>query len=151
MFNSNLTHWGRMTYICFSKLTIIGSDNGLLPSWYQAFIWTNAGILLIGPLETNFNEILYQNPYIYIQENAFVYGVWKMTAIMSWPQHVNLREIWPCTFSYSRNHYQNILKLVLVWNRRFTVDIIITNLHAIFTLDEQVFVSTLLSPALARW
>ena len=26
-----LTHWGRVTYICVSKLTIIGSDNGLSP------------------------------------------------------------------------------------------------------------------------
>ena len=28
---SFLTHWGRVTHICVSKLTIIGSDNGLLP------------------------------------------------------------------------------------------------------------------------
>ena len=41
-----------------SKLTIIGSDNGLLPGRRQAIIWTNAGILLIGPLGTNFSEIL---------------------------------------------------------------------------------------------
>ena len=41
-----------------SKLTIIGSDNGLLPGRHQAIIWTNAGILLIGPLGTNFSEIL---------------------------------------------------------------------------------------------
>ena len=27
----NLTHWGRVMHICVSKLTIIGSDNGLLP------------------------------------------------------------------------------------------------------------------------
>ena len=47
-----------MTHICISKLTIIGSDNGLLPGWCQAIIWTNDGILLIGHLETNFNEIL---------------------------------------------------------------------------------------------
>ena len=47
-----------MTHICVSELTIIGSDNGLLPSRHQAIIWTNAGILLIGPLGTNFNEIL---------------------------------------------------------------------------------------------
>ena len=47
-----------MMNICVGKLTIIGSDNGLLPGWYQAIIWTNAGILLIGPLGTNFNEIL---------------------------------------------------------------------------------------------
>ena len=51
-----LTHWGRVTHICVSKLTIIGSDNGLSPGRRQAIIWTNAGILLIGPLGTNFNE-----------------------------------------------------------------------------------------------
>ena len=53
-----LTHWGRETHICVSKLTIIASDNGLSPGRLQDVIWTNAGILLIGPLGTNFNEIL---------------------------------------------------------------------------------------------
>ena len=47
-----------MTHICVSKLTIIGSDNGLSPDRRQAIIWTNAGILLIGPLGANFSEIL---------------------------------------------------------------------------------------------
>ena len=47
-----------MTHICVSKLTIIGSDNGLLPGLRQAIIWTNAGILLISPFGTNFSEIL---------------------------------------------------------------------------------------------
>ena len=51
-----LTHWGRVSHI--SKLTIIGSDNGLSPDGHQAIIWTNAGLLFIGPLETNFSEIL---------------------------------------------------------------------------------------------
>ena len=46
-----LTHWGRVTHICVGKLTIIGSDNGLSPERRQAIIWTNDGILLIGPLE----------------------------------------------------------------------------------------------------
>ena len=54
----HLTHWGRVTHICISKLTIIGSDNGLSPDRRQAIIWTNAGLLLIGPLGTNFSEIL---------------------------------------------------------------------------------------------
>ena len=54
----NLTHWGRVMHICNGKLTIIGSDNGLSPGRRQAIIWTNAGILLIGPLGTNFSEIL---------------------------------------------------------------------------------------------
>ena len=53
-----LTHWGRVTHICVGKLTIIASDNGLSPGRRQAIIWTNAGILLIGPLGTNFSEIL---------------------------------------------------------------------------------------------
>ena len=44
--------------ICISELTIIGSDNGLSPGRRQAIIWTNAGILLIGPFRTNLNEIL---------------------------------------------------------------------------------------------
>ena len=52
-----LTHWGRVTHICVSKQTIIGSYNGLSPGRRQAIIWTNAGILLIGPLGTNFSEI----------------------------------------------------------------------------------------------
>ena len=55
-----LTHWGRVIHICVGKLTIIGSDNGLLSGQCQAIIWINAGILLIGPLGTNFSEILFR-------------------------------------------------------------------------------------------
>ena len=55
---SDLTHWGRVTHICVAYLTIIASDNGLSPSRRQAIIWTNAGILLIGPLGIKFSEIL---------------------------------------------------------------------------------------------
>ena len=53
-----LTRWGRVTQIYVSELTIIGSDNGLLPGRHQAIIWTNARILVIGPLGTNISEIL---------------------------------------------------------------------------------------------
>ena len=52
------THWGRVTHIRVSKLTIIGLDNGLAPARRQTIIWTNDGILLIGPLRTNSIEIL---------------------------------------------------------------------------------------------
>ena len=55
---ATLTHWGRVTHICVSKLTIIGSDNGLSPSRRQAIIWTNVWILSIRPSGTNFSEIL---------------------------------------------------------------------------------------------
>ena len=66
-----------MTHICISKLAIIGSDNGLSPDKHQAIIWTNAGILLIGPLRTNFNEIL-----IFIKKNAFENVIWKMDKLL---------------------------------------------------------------------
>ena len=55
---SGLTHWGRATHICVSKLTIIASDNGLSPGRRQAIIWNNAAILSIGLLGTNFSGIL---------------------------------------------------------------------------------------------
>ena len=46
-----------MTHICVSKLIIIGSDTGLSTGRRQAIIWTNAKILLVRPLGTNFSEI----------------------------------------------------------------------------------------------
>ena len=46
-----------MTHVCVGELTIIGSNNGLSPGRRQVIISTNAGILLIEPLRTNFSEI----------------------------------------------------------------------------------------------
>ena len=34
----------------------LGSDNGLSHVWQQAILWINAGLLLTGPLATNFSE-----------------------------------------------------------------------------------------------
>ena len=53
-----LTHWGQVAHICVSKVIFIGSDNGLSPGRRQAIFWTNAGILLIELLGTNFSQIL---------------------------------------------------------------------------------------------
>ena len=47
-----------MTHICVSKLTVIGSDNGLSPGRRQVIIWANTGILLIRTLKANCSEIL---------------------------------------------------------------------------------------------
>ena len=41
-----------MTHICVSP------DNCFSPGRHQTIIWTNVGILLVGPLGTNFGEIL---------------------------------------------------------------------------------------------
>ena len=72
---TGLTHWGRVTHTCVGKLTILGSDNGLSPGRRQAIIWTNAGILLIGPLGTNVSEI-----FIGIQTFSFKEMRLKMSA-----------------------------------------------------------------------
>ena len=56
---STLIDWGRVTRICVGNLTIIGSDNCLSPGRRHAIIWTDAGILLIGPSKTDFNEIIH--------------------------------------------------------------------------------------------
>ena len=55
---TDMLDWDRVTHICVSNLTTIASDNGLWPGRRQAITWTNAGILLIGPLGTNFSETL---------------------------------------------------------------------------------------------
>ena len=75
-----------MTHICVGKLTIIGSDNGLLPGRRQAIICTNAGIL-----RTNFNEILIE-----------IYTIWKMAAILSRPQCV-------------KDHFSGIGAVMQIW------------------------------------
>ena len=51
-------NWGWVIHIFVNVLNIIGSNNGLSPGRRQAIIWTNIGILFIGPLGTNFSEIV---------------------------------------------------------------------------------------------
>ena len=84
---SALTHWGWVTHMCFSKLTIIGSDNGLSPGRCQAVIWTNAGMLLIGPLGTNFSDILILLSHFHSRK-CISNVVWKMVANLPRPQCV---------------------------------------------------------------
>ena len=92
--HSQLTHWGRVMYICVSKLTISVSDNGLSPGRCQAFSWTNASILPIRPPGTwwyhhmeTYSELpwnINRNWCIFIQVNV----VWEMGAILFWLQCV---------------------------------------------------------------
>ena len=100
-----LTHWGRVTHIYVNKLTIIGSDNGLSPGRRQAIIWTNAAILLIEPLETNFSEIL-----IEIQTFSFKKMHLKMSSGKWRPSCLGLNELTPnipCFFYWQNNVIQN--------------------------------------------
>ena len=67
-----LTHWGWVLDMCISKLTIIGSDNGLSSGQHQAIIWTNAGILFILTLGTTSREIVNEIHNIYSRK-----CIWK--------------------------------------------------------------------------
>ena len=64
-----------MPHICFSKLIIIGSDNGLSPDRHQAIIWTNAGILSIWPLGAN--------QYICVIMSAMASQITSLTIVYS--------------------------------------------------------------------
>ena len=101
-----LTHWGRVTHICVGNLNSIGSDNGLAPTRWQAIIWTNAGILLTGPLWTNFNEIL-----IEIQTFSFKKMRMQMSSGKWRPFCIGLNVL---TFVLLRSYIQ--LHLQQIWN-----------------------------------
>ena len=63
-FHKNLTHWGWVTHICVSNLTIIGSDNGLSPDRHQ----TNAENFVDWTLVNKFQRNLNWNPYISLKK-----------------------------------------------------------------------------------
>ena len=116
--SSYIPHWGRVTHICVSKLTIIGSDNGLAPGRRQATIWTNAGILLICTPRNKLQRNLNQNSCIFIQGNAFEIVVGKMVAILSRPQfdtsHHWCRE--STGLSVSPHSYIKIMRKLFSWD-----------------------------------
>ena len=87
-----LTHWGRVTDICVGNLTTIGSDNGMSPDRRLAIIWTNAKILLIGSLGTNFSEILAEIHTISFKKMHYKMSSRKW-AILSRPQCVNTHPV----------------------------------------------------------
>ena len=75
----------------------MGSDYGLWPGRCQAIIWTNAGILLIWPLGTNFSESAIEI-HTFNQENEFENVVWKIADILSRPHNVLLNHVGKRTF-----------------------------------------------------
>ena len=83
--------------------TTIGSDNGLSSVRRQAIIWTNAGILLIGPTGTNFSEILIEI-YMFSSKKMHL----KMTAAKWRPFCLNVLRVimwimWPCSLPFFDN------------------------------------------------
>ena len=106
LINHQLTRSGRVMHIYSTKLTIIGSDNGLSPGWRQAIIWTNAGILLIGALATNISEIL---------SKIYTFSLKKMhLKILSGKRRpsylsLNVLSLQPCTWGKFHNKCSSYL------------------------------------------
>ena len=106
-----MTHWGRVAHICVNNLTILGSDNGLLPGWCQAIIRNNDRMLLIRPLGTNFHEILSK-----IHTFSFKKMLLKMLSAKWRPSCLGLnvlkKLIWKCC-QQSGGHF--VLATVSLW------------------------------------
>ena len=138
-----LTHWGLVTHICVGKPITIGSDSGLSPERRQAIIWTNAGILLIGPLGTNFSEILTGIQIFSLKKNPFENVVWKMASILyrsqcvKWQQSSRYddRFVSMKCLQRTNNHpvlssavyWDNILRYGWIWGHNFTNGIFFWN------------------------
>ena len=109
-----LTHWGRVTHICVCKLTIIRSNNGLSPDRHQAIFWTNAGLLSIGSLGTNFSEIL-----IKIQNFSFTKMHMKISSAKLWPfcpRGDELKTSHICIEGYPSEIIGCMIETVFVWS-----------------------------------
>ena len=78
--------------MCVSKMTILGSDNGLSPGRCQTIIWANPGIVnwtLGNKLQWNLNW----NLYIFIQQNVFENVFRKMATILFLTQCVKFLQL----------------------------------------------------------
>ena len=109
----NLIHWGRVTRICVSKLSIIGSNNGLSAGRRQT--WKK--------LQWYFNRNLYN----FIQENAFDIVVRKLAAILSrdmdlLKQHPILRTVSSSPSGRIRRHCADIFNCIFM-NKKFCISI----------------------------
>ena len=104
----SISHWGRVMHICVSKLTIIGSDNGLSPGRRQAIIWTNDGILLIRTFRTHFSEIVSEIHIFSFKKMYFKMssGKWQPSdsASITQPHWVNVHWFHPTNPALSMQH-----------------------------------------------
>ena len=107
-----LSHWGRVTHICVSKLTIIGSDNDLSPgrrsSHYLNQCWNIVNWTLRNKLQWN----LSRNSNIFFQKNALENVVCVIASISSRPQWVN--NTWCVRLVYWRGIFYIFLAFIHV-------------------------------------
>ena len=109
-----LTYWGLVTHICISKQTIIGSDNGVFPGQCIAIIWTSAGILLMGPLETNLSEILIViHTFLLRKMHLKMYpGKWRLFCL-----DLNVLTSWSLMLKSSPTRYLNFTHVGTIFKK----------------------------------
>ena len=118
-----------------SRLTIIGSDNGLSPGWRQAIIWTRAGILLIGPLGINFSENL-----IEIYTFLFRKCIWECRLengghfVSVWMYKICCNN---CAIYCSTSYFQNDLHELIAKRRKAELEIMETSRYLVTLVDKQ--------------
>ena len=131
-FLPHLTHWGRVTHVWVSNLTIIGSDNGLSPGRRQAIIWPNAWILLIRTLGTNFSEILSKIHTFSFKKMHFKMSSakWRQVCLglnvlsVSCVIYVTVNSMWLCVFQftgYSTLFFSNNYSSLKNWLTKFWI------------------------------
>ena len=93
IFNRGLTHWGRVTHICVSKLRHLWFRWWLVafsaPSHNPNQCWYIVNWTLVSKRQWKIND----NSNIFIQENAFENVICEMAAILSRPQCVNFEAV----------------------------------------------------------
>ena len=99
----HLTHWGRVSHICASELTIIGSDSGLSRDRRQAIIWTGAGIFVNSNVRNKSQWDLKRNviQFFFFQENAFERIVCKIAShdgVIKWK---HFPRSWPFVWEFT--------------------------------------------------
>ena len=118
-FDSNFTTvWGRVTHICVSELTIIGSEKGLSPGRRQTIIWNNAGLLSIEPLRTNFSDI-----WIGIQTFSFKKMHLNMSSANWRPFCLGLNVL-RVQFRIRQRHYLNQRQHIPLMHQRHLTELI---------------------------
>ena len=95
-----------MTHSCIDDLIIIGRDNGLSPGRHKAIIWFNFGILIFGPLATDFRVIV-------IEIHRFAFKKMLLNAVctmvvLSLPQYGIGTWMQSDGFTYSYNEKKTI-------------------------------------------
>ena len=88
-----LTRWGRMMHICVIKLSHHWFRQWLVAWQVPSHYLNQCRNIVNWTLGNKFQWNFHQNMTIFFKENKFENVIWKMSAILSWPQCVKSKAI----------------------------------------------------------